>query len=107
MTQLIHKRGDTFSYAWLMDNILPSGESQDFDATDWTGKCQIRRNGVLIDQIPFSWTTQIPAVFTTIKEDTKHWLPALHQIDVEFRTHAGQKISSPTIDVIVQEDITK
>lgn len=101
-----HKRGDTFIFGVYVKATV-NGAIQT-DLTGWTGSSQIRQmNGAKIADLTFSWDDASVAAGRLYYASTAAWPVGDAVIDIQMTTPAGEIISSETIHIEIQEDVTR
>lgn len=105
MKSIQFKRGDTFERnCQLTENGTP------IDITGWSIKSQIRdSSGVLIDDLDTSITDVATGLYKLSKPaaSTALWEPGGHLFDIEFTTSAGSVMSTETVRINIETDITQ
>lgn len=107
MTELQHKRGDTFVLQCEAKN--DSGTA--INLTGWTIKAQIkaqvRGRWSFADTFVVSVTNAASGTFKITKSDTKSWPVGLAYMDIEYTDGSGRIMSTETICVTVVADVTE
>lgn len=104
-SRLKHKRGDTF----VANVVYRNAETQvAIDVTNITIKSQIRNlKGVLISELSINKTEPLIGKFTLTDTETQDW--PFNQVliwDIQY-TANDDKISTETIEIYVQLDVTE
>lgn len=105
MITIKFKRGDTF-----LRNCQISENGVPIDITGWTIRSQIRdKSGVLVDNLVTSITNAATGSYTINKSavSTASWIVGDHFMDIEFTTSAGSVMSTETVRIKIETDITK
>ena len=101
-----HKRGDTFNFGLYVKAMV--NDALQTDLTGWTGRSQIRdANGAKIADLTFSWDDASVSAARLYATATSGWPVGDAVIDVEMTTPAGEIVSSDTIHIEIQEDVTR
>lgn len=106
MHHIDHKRGDTLYW----DVRVTEGASDvPVDITGWQMACQIRRLGVLVDDLAaVSVTPQAGRFALTLPAgDSQAWPVGYCEGDVQMTDPSGVRVSSSTIIIRVVEDLTQ
>ena len=99
-----HKHGDTLD---LSGELTVSGESVE-DITLWTAACEVRDADYnLVEQLSFEWlSSETNMCRIKSQQDTSSWPIGRLFFDVQFTSTSGDIISTPTVTLIVERDIT-
>lgn len=101
-----HKRGDTFDVSGvvtLTDNGTPLT-----DMTGWTGASQLKSttNGVIASLV-FTWQDAAQRLCRiTAPSGTSGWPIGVVQMDIQFTSPAGDKVSTQTQQIQIVEGVT-
>ena len=102
-----HKQGDTFDWTGYAVRTENGVDYKDF--TDWTGNCELRKSdGTLAGSLIFSWTDAATGVFNLSMSSllTGQLDTGNYKYDVEFTSLEGVVISTPTVKLIIVEEVT-
>jgi len=105
------KRGDTFDFSGPVTVTQDGAPVTDF--TGWSAISQIRDlEDVLIDDVTVTWVSRAPGVIRLQVADTSDWPVSRRpvskvQIDVEFTSPDGVKISTSTQTITIEGDVSR
>lgn len=105
MITIKFKRGDTF-----LRNCQISENGVPIDITGWTIRSQIRdSSSVLIDNLVTEITNAVTGSYKISKlaASTASWSVGSHFMDIEFTTSAGSVMSTETVRINIETDITQ
>lgn len=107
MATMKFKQGDTWQFVGYAGILNPAGDV--IDITGWTIASQMRNKFSNAKICDFVCTLSSGPLqqFTHTLSDTSIFTPGVYEIDVQFTSPAGVKVSWPTSDVIVEKDITQ
>lgn len=97
MSEINHKRGDTFHYVAALPDTV--------DLAGATAKCQVRTvAGAPIDDIDVELRPD--KTLTLRKQITTHWPIGPAALDVQFTLANGDVVSTDTVSVQIKRDVT-
>jgi hypothetical protein len=105
MSNITHKRGDTFEV--VVDFTL---NGQVVDITGWQVRSQIRSaTKTLLKELDIVRLNDVTGTFSlnATSSETEAWQPGAYDCDIEFIDQLGFVISSDTFSVSVIRDITR
>lgn len=76
--------------------------------TGWSGAAQVRdMSGVLIEALTFEWLDASQGLMRIYSvNDTTAWPVGRAQFDVQFTTGTGEVVSTPTVYLTIEGDVT-
>ena len=100
------KRGDTLA---LDCQVLEADGVTPIDITDWTIRAQVRSTaGALLTSVTTAITTAADGEYTlrALPTDTATW-PRAARMDIEYTDSGGDVMSTETLALDVERDITQ
>lgn len=101
------KRGDTFDVSGPV--AVGENETALTDLTGWQASSQVRSvpNNELIADLQLEWLQFSPPLLRLRATSTSSWPIGRAQIDIEFTSPAGDKVSTDTQSFEVVQDVTQ
>lgn len=105
-----HKQGDSFNYVgpiYLEQDDFENVNGVTYE--NWQGKAHIRTDdGTIVSELDFSWVSSENGILRVKDLDgTDDWPIGRVLMDIELTTPSGDKISTDTLVILIQKDITK
>lgn len=103
-----HKQGDSFNYSGpILIEQSDAGLTTDFSG--WGGIAQIKRDdGTLVTSLLFDWISAADGILQIRDDgDTSNWPIGRVLLDIELTTPNGDVVSTDTVVVLIEKDISQ
>ena len=103
MENIMHKRGDSLDFTATIPKQFPNGYF-----ADWTVTSEVKKpDGTLVANLDIVWADPLKTRILHIQKfDTKPWPIGRLLMDVQFVRQDGYTISSNTITLLIEKDVT-